>query len=187
MKTIFDFAQFRAASYFLDTQCKFTVSSPLPRRSFVVVVADRMPVPLGDFISKHVYDSRLKSEHPITTHTCVRFVDVRKGVEDSAGSSWKVGFPRTSLVASGQSKLTSVYSKNMEEVRAVVNLVKKYYRDEKKVCIITPYDGQRAAIVAALKAANLPSANAYNVDSYQGTHLYSSSPYVRYSLSRSTN
>ena len=53
------------------------------------------------------------------------------------------------------------------------------------MCIITPYDGQRAAIVAALKIANLPSANVYNVDSYQGACLYSSSPHVRYSLNRS--
>ncbi|KAI1784393.1 P-loop containing nucleoside triphosphate hydrolase protein [Ganoderma leucocontextum] len=127
MKTIFDFAQFHESSYFLDTQY-------------------RMPVPLGEFISKHVYGSKLKSEHAITAHTCVKFVDVRKGTEAAAGSSWK----------------------NMEEVHTIVNLVKKYYKDDKKVCIITPYDGQRAAIVAALKAANLPSSNVYNVDSYQG-------------------
>ena len=53
-------------------------------------LADRMPVPLGDFISKHVYDSRLRSSHDIKAHTCIKFVDVRKGAEDSAGSSWKV-------------------------------------------------------------------------------------------------
>ena len=62
--------------------------------------------------------------------------------------------------------------KNMEEVHTVVNLVKRYYRDERRVCIITPYDGQRAALVAALKAAGLPHANVYNVDSYQGASLY---------------
>ncbi|PIL32978.1 hypothetical protein GSI_05096 [Ganoderma sinense ZZ0214-1] len=127
MKTIFDFAQFRASSYFLDTQY-------------------RMPVPLGDFISKHVYDSRLKSSHAITSAACVMFVDVRKGAEAPAGSSWK----------------------NMEEVHTVVNLVKRYYKDERKVCIITPYDGQRAALVSALKTAGLPHGNVYNVDSYQG-------------------
>ncbi|PIL32976.1 hypothetical protein GSI_05094 [Ganoderma sinense ZZ0214-1] len=127
MKTIFDFAQFRASSYFLDTQY-------------------RMPVPLGDFISKHVYDSRLKSSHAITAPNCVKFVDVRKGAEAPAGSSWK----------------------NMDEVHTVVNLVKRYYKDERKVCIITPYDGQRAALVSALKTAGLPHGNVYNVDSYQG-------------------
>ena len=56
----------------------------------------------------------------------------------------------------------------MEEVHTIVNLVRKYYRDERKVCIITPYDGQRAALVAALKTAKLPHGNVYNVDSYQG-------------------
>ena len=88
MKTIFDFAQFRASAYFLDTQCKPTVSYPLPPSAHMF--ADRMPVPLGDFISKHVYDSRLKSSHAITASTCVKFVDVRKGAEAPAGSSWKV-------------------------------------------------------------------------------------------------
>ena len=91
MKTIFDFAQFHASAYFLDTQCELVASCP----PFVHlhIIADRMPVPLGDFISEHVYDSRLKSHHNITTHACVKFVDVRKGAEDSAGSSWKVRHP----------------------------------------------------------------------------------------------
>ena len=64
----------------------------------------------------------------------------------------------------------------MEEVHTIVNLVRKYYRDERKVCIITPYDGQRAALVAALKTANLPHGNVYNVDSYQGAPLSSFLP-----------
>ena len=57
---------------------------------------------------------------------------------------------------------------NVEEIHAIVNLVKKYYK-HKEFCIITPYDGQRAAIVAQLKAENLRHDNVYNVDSYQGT------------------
>lgn len=63
----------------------------------------------------------------------------------------------------------------MEEVHTIVNLVRKYYRDERRVCIITPYDGQRAALVAALTAAKLPHGNVYNVDSYQGA-LFSPHP-----------
>ena len=54
---------------------------------------DRMPVPLGNFISRTVYDSQLKSEHriqDIKTSKCVLFVDVRKGSEERAGESWKV-------------------------------------------------------------------------------------------------
>ncbi|TBU26538.1 P-loop containing nucleoside triphosphate hydrolase protein [Dichomitus squalens] len=125
MKTIFDFQQFHTSAYFLDTQY-------------------RMPVPLGDFVSKHVYGSKLKSEHKITANDCVKLIDVRKGKEESAGSSWK----------------------NMEEIHTIANLVKKYYRHP-DFCIITPYDGQRAAIVAALKAQKLPHENVYNVDSYQ--------------------
>ena len=61
----------------------------------------------------------------------------------------------------------------MEEVHTIINLVRRYYGDERKVCIITPYDGQRAALVAALKAAGLPHGNVYNVDSYQGAQSFS--------------
>ena len=61
---------------------------------------------------------------------------------------------------------------NVEEIHAIVNLVKKYYK-HKEFCIITPYDGQRAAIVAQLKAENLRHDNVYNVDSYQGTSMLS--------------
>ncbi|KAI0343424.1 hypothetical protein BDW22DRAFT_1328285, partial [Trametopsis cervina] len=35
-------------------------------------------------------------------------------------------------------------------------------------CVITPYDAQRAEIVKALEAADLPSDQVYNVDSFQG-------------------
>ncbi|KAI0712807.1 P-loop containing nucleoside triphosphate hydrolase protein [Cerioporus squamosus] len=71
MKTIFDFKHLKNKAYFLNTQY-------------------RMPVPLGDFISEAVYDSRLKSAHAITDSSCVLFVDVRKGEEERVGSSWKV-------------------------------------------------------------------------------------------------
>ena len=52
-----------------------------------------MPVPLGNFVSQNVYDSKLKSEHAIKDSKCVLFIDVRKGKEESVGSSWKVGLP----------------------------------------------------------------------------------------------
>ncbi|KAI0800447.1 P-loop containing nucleoside triphosphate hydrolase protein [Fomes fomentarius] len=109
MQTIFDFEQFATSSYFLDTQY-------------------RMPVPLGDFISKEVYDSKLKSQHLIKTRRCVQFIDVRKGQEESVGSSWK----------------------NTEEANTIVNIVKRYYPHE-EICVITPYDAQRGAITAALQ------------------------------------
>ena len=51
---------------------------------------DRMPVPLGNFISKHAYNSKLISSHKITDSACIKFIDVRKGKEERVGSSWKV-------------------------------------------------------------------------------------------------
>ncbi|KAI0666960.1 P-loop containing nucleoside triphosphate hydrolase protein, partial [Trametes maxima] len=130
MKTIFDFQHLKGASYFLDTQY-------------------RMPVPLGEFISKTVYASKLKSEHAITARSCIRAIDVRKGKEEPCGFSWQ----------------------NAEEVHTVVNLVKHYYQRMGRggFCIITPYDAQRAALIRGLNAAQLPEAaeSVYNVDSFQ--------------------
>ncbi|KAL7277493.1 hypothetical protein ACG7TL_008414 [Trametes sanguinea] len=129
MQTIFDFPHIRKGAYFLDTQY-------------------RMPVPLGDFISQEVYKSLLKSDHEVQGRDCIKVIDVRKGVEEQLGTSWK----------------------NMEEAHTVVNLVKHYYR-RLKFCIITPYDAQRATITNLLKGANLPSDVVYNVDSFQGTQV----------------
>ncbi|KAI1783492.1 P-loop containing nucleoside triphosphate hydrolase protein [Ganoderma leucocontextum] len=137
MKTIFDFKHLKPSAYFLNTQY-------------------RMPVPLGEFISEEVYNSKLKSIHNITDSSCVRFVDVRKGVEESMAPGWK----------------------NTEEVHAVVNIVKNYYK-HLEFCIITPYDAQRNAIVQRLKHENLPWESVYNVDSFQGTSAYLVSPQQR--------
>jgi hypothetical protein len=65
---------------------------------------DRMPTPIGSFISREVYGSRLKSVHPVQHHSCLRFVDVSRGREEKAGQSWKVGL--SSLVFSFFNVLT---------------------------------------------------------------------------------
>jgi hypothetical protein len=53
---------------------------------------DRMPQPIGKFISDKVYRSRLWSSHKITDPSCVTFVDVSPphGEEIKSGFSWKV-------------------------------------------------------------------------------------------------
>ena len=58
-------------------------------------LVDRMPTVIGDFISRHVYDSKLRTQHPINTLTCCRFVDVEDGEEIKNGVSWVVRAPRT--------------------------------------------------------------------------------------------
>ncbi|OJT07637.1 ATP-dependent helicase upf1 [Trametes pubescens] len=122
MKTIFDFSHLKSASFFLDTQY-------------------RMPIELGRFISDAMYQSKLKSVHNVTGTACIMAIDVRKGAEQSAGSSWK----------------------NTEEAHTVVNLVRNYYKNLKgDFCIITPYDAQRGLITQLLKAANLPFDIVYN-------------------------
>lgn len=59
---------------------------------------DRMPHVIGEFISKHVYRSKLKTHHDDHTETCCRFVDVSNGKEFKKGNSWKV---RTILPSTG--------------------------------------------------------------------------------------
>ncbi|PCH35505.1 hypothetical protein WOLCODRAFT_145835 [Wolfiporia cocos MD-104 SS10] len=135
LQTIFDFSHLCARSFFLDVQY-------------------RMPVPLGNFVSKEVYNSKLQSEHDTGDFSCVAFVDVSRGEEIQMGQSW----------------ITQLCQyQNQEEVHTVVNLVRDYYRNT-EFSIITPYDAQRGAIQKALKADkhNLPWDCVYNVDSFQG-------------------
>ena len=74
IKTIFDLVHLKPFAHFLNTQY-------------------RMPTPLGEFISEAVYNSKLKSypDHEVQAPSCIRFIDVRKGYEESMGSSWQVG------------------------------------------------------------------------------------------------
>jgi hypothetical protein len=51
---------------------------------------DRMPVPIGDFISANVYKQRLSSQHEIKSMDCVAFIDVANGNETKSGFSWTV-------------------------------------------------------------------------------------------------
>jgi len=90
MKTIYDFKT-GTSPEFLDTQCEYAwdlqayITFMLPTTR-----TDRMPVPIGDFISGRVYDSRLESRHTIEDIGCTVFVDVSKTGEAKRGSSWRV-------------------------------------------------------------------------------------------------
>ncbi|KAF8517303.1 P-loop containing nucleoside triphosphate hydrolase protein [Hysterangium stoloniferum] len=124
LKSIFDIPHICRKTYFLNTQY-------------------RMPVPLGNFISEHVYKNELRSKNDTESTSCLAFVEAG-GTEQKSGRSWV----------------------NMREVQAIVHLVQNYYKKE-EFCVITPYDAQRAAIAKALKNARLPEM-VFNVDSFQG-------------------
>ncbi|KAK0482994.1 P-loop containing nucleoside triphosphate hydrolase protein [Armillaria luteobubalina] len=127
MQSIFDIDHLKDIAHRLDTQY-------------------RMPHPLGDFISREVYDNRLRSVHDITDPSCIAFIDARNGNEKKSGFSYK----------------------NDDEVRTVAQLVEHYYQNH-DFCVLTPYDAQRAAIEAELKSQNLPwERRVFNVDSFQG-------------------
>ncbi|KZP25208.1 hypothetical protein FIBSPDRAFT_734498 [Athelia psychrophila] len=107
----------------------------------------RMPVPIGAFISRHVYEGKLKTEHKITTASSCRFKDVQNGKELLVGGSWA----------------------NQREVMAVMAIARKYHSSGKKYRIITPYDAQRNYLEKALKETKLPwEDKCFCVDSFQG-------------------
>ncbi|KAK0216394.1 P-loop containing nucleoside triphosphate hydrolase protein [Armillaria fumosa] len=127
MQCIFDIDHLKDIAHRLDTQY-------------------RMPHPLGNFISREVYDNRLRSEHNIKDPSCIAFVDAKHGSEKKSGFSWR----------------------NDDEVRTVAQLVQYYYQTH-DFCVITPYDAQRAAIEEELKSQDLPwERRVFNVDSFQG-------------------
>ncbi|KAK0483001.1 P-loop containing nucleoside triphosphate hydrolase protein [Armillaria luteobubalina] len=105
----------------------------------------RMPHPLGTFISREVYNNRLRLENNITDPSCIAFIDAEYGTEEKSGFSWR----------------------NYEEVRTIAHLVRLYYKDN-DFCVITPYDAQRAAIEKELRDQGLPWERVFNVDSFQG-------------------
>jgi len=128
LRSIFEMPYLRRRAIFLDTQY-------------------RMPVPIGNFISKEVYNGKLKTQHEITSWSSCRFVDVRHGKEQRMGTSWT----------------------NQKEVMAAIHLAREYHRAGKAYRIITPYDQQRNMLEKELKVAKLPwEDKCFNVDSFQG-------------------
>ncbi|KAL1696933.1 hypothetical protein GGG16DRAFT_42278 [Schizophyllum commune] len=83
----------------------------------VVFIGDdrqyRMPTFLGEFISQHVYDGQLLSEHRNKNADCCRFVDVAEGKETRAGKSWKATSATTS---SSRSSALSVRASSRSSV-----------------------------------------------------------------------
>ena len=90
LRSIFEVEHLRKNAVFLAKQCTcplpFCLLQPRSRRARL----DRMPVPIGDFISRKVYNSRLKSQHEIKERQCCRFVDVHHGKEQVSEGSFQV-------------------------------------------------------------------------------------------------
>ncbi|KAJ7593254.1 P-loop containing nucleoside triphosphate hydrolase protein [Mycena floridula] len=128
LQSIFEMQHLRKRALFLDTQY-------------------RMPLPIGQFISKHVYDGRLQSQHAISSKSCCRFVDVG-GCEESKGTSWI----------------------NTKEVSFATMIARRLEKSGKSYRIITPYDPQRALLEKSLKDEKLCwEDKCFNVDSFQGS------------------
>ncbi|KAG2071019.1 P-loop containing nucleoside triphosphate hydrolase protein [Suillus decipiens] len=73
LQSIFEFPHLRKRAHFLNTQY-------------------RMPLVIGSFISRHVYDQKLITAHDINSKAACYFLDVKMGQEQKAGTSWIVCF-----------------------------------------------------------------------------------------------
>ncbi|KAH7922888.1 hypothetical protein BV22DRAFT_625754 [Leucogyrophana mollusca] len=128
LQSIFELPRLRNRALFLDTQY-------------------RMPVVVGEFISRQVYKGKLRTDHRISDPRACRFVDVQKGKEEKMGHSWV----------------------NHQEVTVVVHIARLYHAEGKSYRIVTPYDAQRSLIEKELQSAKLPwEDKCFNVDSFQG-------------------
>ncbi|KAJ6513129.1 P-loop containing nucleoside triphosphate hydrolase protein [Mycena sanguinolenta] len=139
LQSVFEMKHLREKAIFLNTQCliKFMLRKPAS-----------MPTQLGTFISKRVYNNMLRTVHPDNSQCC-RFVDVERGKETSAGSSWI----------------------NNAEIRAAIRTARECEYAGRSYRIITPYDAQRGRIEAALKSEKPPLAwqdKVFCIDSFQG-------------------
>ncbi|KAG1750836.1 P-loop containing nucleoside triphosphate hydrolase protein [Suillus lakei] len=94
----------------------------------------RMPLVIGSFISRHVYNQKLMTVHNNNSRAACRFLDVKRGQEQRAGKSWM----------------------NPQEIAVVIHLARIYHGQGKQFRIITPYDGQRSTIERQLELAKLP-------------------------------
>ncbi|KAF9052505.1 hypothetical protein BDZ89DRAFT_430047 [Hymenopellis radicata] len=127
LKSIFEKPHLREGAVFLDTQY-------------------RMPIPIGKFISKHVYSGKLKSVHTIKDKSSCRFVNA-EGTEQQQGTSWI----------------------NLREAQAICKLARTLQNRGESFKVITPYDAQRALLQKLLKMEGLDWENkCFNVDSFQG-------------------
>ncbi|KAH9917838.1 P-loop containing nucleoside triphosphate hydrolase protein [Fomitopsis serialis] len=128
LSSIFEMQHLRQDAIFLDTQY-------------------RMPIPIGEFISRHVYGNNLKTSHDEMDRRSCILIDVSHGKETKSSNSWT----------------------NDAEATAIVVVARKFHAEGKTYRVITPYDAQRNVLERKLKAANLPWENkCFNVDSFQG-------------------
>ena len=123
------------------------------KTSFVFLsVTYRLPRKISGFLSGKVYGGRLQ------VHNC-RPPDVERSIiwiDIPGGTSGEVP----------QGKST----KNLNEARAVVRIVKRRGWSPESVAWLTGYDAQRALLVKEFKNEKLPhlSDRVFNVDSFQG-------------------
>ncbi|KAG1739216.1 P-loop containing nucleoside triphosphate hydrolase protein [Suillus paluster] len=94
----------------------------------------RMPVVIGNFISRHVYGNQLKTSHDNFSKTVCHFLDVKRGQEKKTGHSWI----------------------NSQEIAVVIHLARIYVEQGRRYRVLTPYDAQRTAIEKQLELARLP-------------------------------
>ncbi|KAA1467653.1 P-loop containing nucleoside triphosphate hydrolase protein [Dentipellis sp. KUC8613] len=151
LESIFEVPNLRADKVFLDTSY-------------------RMPTFICNFISRHVYDGRLKSKHNLHSKSACRFVDVDKGQEEKSGHSWIVRI--FDVLVHRMGLKDGADAQNKEEVHMVMRIARKFLNEGKSFRIITGYDAQRTALENTMKSEGLNwEDKCFNVDSFQDDYI----------------
>ncbi|KIJ41669.1 hypothetical protein M422DRAFT_255284 [Sphaerobolus stellatus SS14] len=87
MSSIFDIKHIQEQVFFLNIQCRSSLAAFEP--SLTYLITDRMPTPIGQFISTYVYGGRLLSQHKVHSKKCLAFIHA-DGIEESSGKSRRV-------------------------------------------------------------------------------------------------
>ena len=89
LQSIFELQHLRSEALMLDIQCENYFYNIY--KDIHILYSDRMPPPIGDFISDAVYDGQLRSnpDHAVQDNTCW-FMDVDDSIERRNGTSWEV-------------------------------------------------------------------------------------------------
>ena len=133
----------------------------------MVNIVDRLPRRICEFISRHIYEGRLKSHDRSTRTDSYNFVDIPEGEEVAHGFSYKASI---SLLLMVNFLTVSVLYQNIAEAETCIELARALEQQGKDdFRIITLYSPQRDLIEANLQASGLPwKDKVFCVDSFQG-------------------
>lgn len=120
------------------------------RPTYFLEIQYRLPRLIGEFISKHVYNGKLKNPDPTPL-------------------SNKASHPVLWVNVEGDEEFIGTSYQNEKEANQIVALALQFHEKNRQFVILVPYDRQRHVISSKLKHFNIsPESTVFNIDSFQG-------------------